>query len=115
MKGKIWFAKKQSGEIIALTELEALTHFESNNIANRMRLHFLGTSDGKVYNQLINEAKSLKGQERADKVKEAFDKELEVARANGVEEPDHTLRISTFTEAGKATGKERKKILEAMQ
>lgn len=114
MSKKIWFAKKQDGEIIALSELEALTHFEQNNISTRMRLVFIGTSDGKEYDRIINEAKALPAEERPAKVKEAFEAELAIAKANGVEEPDRTLRIITRSGGEKATGLERKKIIKSM-
>ena len=114
-KGKVWFAKKLNGDIIFLTELEALIHFEENNIANRMRLEFLGTSDGRTFDRIINEAKLLKGEEREAKVKEAFAEELKVAKANGVQEPDRTLRIITQGESGqKVHGKDREKMLRSM-
>ena len=59
MNKKYWFAKKLNGEVIILTEKEALTHWEDNNISRRMRLSFIGTSDGSIYNKAMEEAKDI--------------------------------------------------------
>jgi hypothetical protein len=56
---KVWFAEKQNGEVIELTEIEALTHFENNNVARRMGLRFLGTSDGTKFAEAKLKAKNL--------------------------------------------------------
>lgn len=122
---KIWFAEKQNGEIIELTEREALLHFEDNNVSRRMRLRFLGTSNGDHYrdskkkmNQFIIEKaheevdnfSSLDPEEKnaayADirvkykkELKEiqqaGYNAELEEAKANGVQRPDKSLHIVT--------------------
>ena len=133
MSNKIWFAEKQNGEIIELSELEALTHFESNNISQRMRLRFLGTGDGTEFNKAVNKVKTfmkekvnneypdynmLNVEERrlADfRVQEGYKKEikeilsegrkaeLEQAKINGVQQPDKTLRIITKADGAKAS------------
>lgn len=109
-----WFAKKLNGEIIVLTEQEALIHFEDNNISRRMRLQFIGTSSGKHqaearkkimqmlvekrpdnYNGMKLEAKNLVDQTIRDKndkeikaiLEEAHQKELEEAEENCVRRP----------------------------
>lgn len=134
---KVWFAEKQNGEIITLTEEEALTHFEQNQIRNRMMLRFLGTSDGSKYNEgqkrvqeivmeKIKEAHpEFAGLDRAGKamvekevreenimeikqiLDDAFKAELEQAKANGVQKPDPNLRIQT-------RGGNRQKIINQM-
>lgn len=134
---KVWFAKKINGDIITLTEEEAITHFEQNQIASRMRLEFLGTSDGAKYNagqKKVQEMVKAKLDEeysdfmqmdkagramaersiRESNIEEiralldtAFNDELEVAKANGIERPDATVRIKT-------AGGDRNKILDQM-
>lgn len=128
---KTWFAKKINGEVIPLTEREALTHFEDNNIARRMRLQFLGTSSGEHYKESKNKIKKfiqektteecpdfykMSVEERnmaqsdirhkyLDEIKkiqeEAYNAEYEEAIANGVERPDPTLRIITTDGGGR--------------
>lgn len=123
MLKKVWFARKQNGDVIFMNEIEALTFYEPNNISNRMKLHFLGTSDGAIYHKLMTESMSLPETQtvegkltypRKEKAKEAFDKELEKAVENGVQRPDASLRIITHSGDGEATGSERAKILESM-
>lgn len=122
---KVWFAEKSNGEIIELTEIEALTHFENNNIAQRMRLKFLGTSDGSHYEEarkkvqeflytkrqeevpeyssleveqakrVNNDLRQQYAKEIKEMVEEGYKAELEAAKANGVQRPDKTLRIIT--------------------
>lgn len=123
----IWFAKKQGGEIITLTEKEALTHFRQNNISQRMKLEFLGTSDGLSYKQKragamarldetlpIDEYKKL-AQEVNDDIEKAFNDELEIAKKNGVQQPRQDLDFIVVENGGEiATGERRKDILRRM-
>ena len=132
-KQKTWFAEKLNGEIIELTEIEALTHFEQNQIAQRMRLKFLGTSDGSIYyaaRQKVQELliakrdvdmpeyQTLDAMQRkiadqqlrtsyAKEVKELVDEgyagELAKAKENGVQKPDSSLRIFTTTNGSNET------------
>ena len=162
---KVWFAEKLDGEIIHLNEKEALIHFQDNNISQRMRLKFLGTSDGKTFSRVLEEGKHMKekaeqnrekansldakarlaerggdreqAQEYRDeardlrqeaddllivaetKPKEAFEAELEIAKQNGVEEPDRTLdiitpRIGGGSLGGEVSSAERRKIINSM-
>lgn len=141
---KVWFAKKQNGEVITLTEIEALTHFERNNIATRMRLSFIGTSDGskmaeaklkagafmdskieEIYTNYRTMSKEERGlaklniQEKFAKelkeiIDDGFNQELEQAKSNGVQRPDPTLRIITKKDGGNATGLERQKIINSI-
>lgn len=134
-----WHAEKQNGEIIVLTEREALIHFEKNNIAQRMRLRFLGTSSGQhqkeaknriikeimepnypdTYGQMSREEKNVVDQdirfEHQDEIrailKEAQEKELEEARKNGVKQPRKDLHIHTRSNDGHS----REEILGAMK
>jgi len=122
MINKIWFAEKQDGNIIELSEMEALTHFESNNISQRMRLRFLGTGDGTVYNKAVLQVKELMKLKRDEiypdyailnpeerkladfklqdmhrpEIREILNQgkkdELEQAKLNGVKQPDKKLR-----------------------
>lgn len=121
----VYFAEKQNGEIIELTEIEALTHFEQNNVAQRMRLKFLGTSDGSEYKKArrhvqefladkrkedipeyysldptqAKQADNNLRQQYASEIKamvdEGYEKELANARQNGVKHPDRSLRVVT--------------------
>lgn len=141
---KVWFAEKQNGEVIELTEFEALTHFEHNNISQRMRLKFLGTSDGTKYaegkervktlldtkrNEEIPEYFKMNAEERkiadyelrtkyAKEIKEitdeAYKAELEQAKLNGVQKPDPSLRIITQKDGGQADPMTRNKIINSM-
>jgi len=141
---KVWFAKKQNGEIITLTEIEALTHFEKNNIASRMRLSFIGTSNGSKMaeakvkasvfldskiEELYGNYRTMSKEERgvaklniqtqfAKELKEiinnGFNEELEQAKKNGVIRPDATLRIITKKDGGTATGLDRQKIINSI-
>ena len=141
---KVYFAEKANGEVIELTEMEALTHFEQNNISQRMRLKFLGTSDGSKYQEgkrkvqaLLAEKRSvdmpdymkLNGEERKiadfelrtkyDKeireiTTQAYEDELAQAKTNGVQPPDNSLRIITQRDGGKADPQTRNKILNSM-
>lgn len=122
-----WHAEKNNGEIIVLTEKEALIHFEKNNISQRMRLRFIGTSSGKhqaeakqKIKQIIidNRPKDFNGLKPEEKnlvdfdireahdeeikqiIKEAGEKELEEARQNGVKTPDKSLHIHTRSTDG---------------
>lgn len=131
-----WHAKKDNGEIIVLTEREALVHFERNNISQRMRLQFIGTSSGKHqeeakkkisqlidkhrpddYPRMNKEEKSLtdhhirlEHQEELEKIiKEAGDKELEEAKQNGVKTPRKSLHVHTMSKDGHS----REEILES--
>lgn len=117
-----WIAEKQNGEIIALSETEALTHFERNNRSQRMRLKFIGVTDGKhqeeakkeiqkMVTELRPEGYNLQSKEQQklidyhnrtkiqDDAKvlldEAFKKEIEEARKNGVKPPRQSLHWST--------------------
>lgn len=140
-KQKVWFAEKIDGSIINLTEDEALTHFEKNQIASRMRLKFIGTSNGEKYaegkrkvvafldqkmKEDIPEYQTLNELERkvasanvreayASEVKEitdlAYKEELETAKANGVERPDVSRRIITQSTGADAS---RDKIISNM-
>ena len=132
-----WHAEKQNGEVIVLTESEALIHFEKNNISQRMRLRFLGTSSGKAqvearkqigklidsfrpsdYAQNKKEEQNVINSsirdEHTDEIKviieEATRLELEEAKANGVIRPDASLHYHTPDASGLA----RKKILNEM-
>lgn len=122
-----WHAQKDNGEIIVLTEREALVHFEKNNIAQRMRLRFIGTSSGKAqkeakqkitqivdsyrpkdYASLAPEEKNvvdmeirLDHKEEIDQIiKEAEQQELEEAKSNGVRTPDKSLHVHTRSTDG---------------
>lgn len=133
-----WIAEKQDGEIIALTEREALTHFENNNIANRMRLRFLGVTDGKNTKKADQQIKDIIKQHRPDDFaqmeradqnivdhqirmehskeikklrEEAFEKDIEDAKENGVKRPRKDLHIHTISKDGHS----RKEILGGMQ
>lgn len=107
-----WIAKKSDETLVALTEKEALTHFKNNNIASRMRLEFIGTSDGKTYAQKRTELmeehqeelQQLKGNgeqpvspkflDLLNRIEqEALGAEAEVARVNGVTTPDRGLDV----------------------
>ncbi len=117
-----WFAKKQDGEIIELTEREALMMTENNNVARRMRLQWIGTSTGQHqeagkakihdiikngrtpdYFQKTDEDKALHDHntrlEHRDEInairKEAYDKELEEAKSTGFIPPRKELHIHT--------------------
>lgn len=134
---KVWFAKKTNGDIITLTEEEAITHFEPNQIASRMRLEFLGTSNGAKYNEGQKKVQDMvklqltehypdfmtmdkagramaENSIRESNIEEiralldtALKEEIEVAKANGVERPDASVRIKT-------AGGDRDKILNQM-
>jgi hypothetical protein len=138
---KVWFAEKQNGDIIELSEIEALTHFENNNIAQRMRLRFLGTGDGSKFAEAQQEVQKLMSEQRIEQypnygslnveekryadfqlqdtlrpqIKEILTKgreaELEQAKANGVQKPDPSLRIITKSEGVDAS---REKIINSM-
>lgn len=127
----VWFAEKQNGEIIELTEIEALTHFEQNNIAQRMRLKFIGTSDGIHFAEAKNKVQTFLSKKRKEEipdylsldkiqkaqadfnlraqyedelsemVKEGYKKEFEEAKTNGVRRPSSSLRITTAGGMGK--------------
>lgn len=108
-----WIAKKSDGTIVSLTEKEALTHFKSNNVASRMRLEFVGTSDGTTYakkrRELMEKHKEelqrLKGdninvpvsipfvKKLNDIEQEALQAEAEVAKENGITQPDKGLDV----------------------
>lgn len=141
MKNKVWFAEKQNGEILMLSELEALTHFEDNNVSRRMRLRFLGTGDGSKYEEARTKVQTLMAEKRSEmypnygmlnqeekkyadfqvqanlreQIKEIMDDgykaELEQAKANGVKKPDESLRIIT---KGVGTSATRDDILNSM-
>ena len=142
MSNNVWFAEKQNGEIIELSELEALTHFESNNISQRMRLKFLGTGDGSKFKEATDKVKALMEERRAEEypnymslnieekrladfriqdaykpqIKEILEEgrkaELEQAKINGVKQPDKTLRIITRATGANAS---RNEILSNMR
>lgn len=132
-----WIAENQQGEIITLTEREALTHFERNNIANRMRLRFLGTTDGKntieskenikklivenrpeSFGQMTKEDQNITdaqiraehSEEIGQMLQEAMDKDIEDAKANGVKQPRQSLKIHTKSTEGHS----RQEILNSM-
>lgn len=123
MKNLVWFAKKRDGEVIPLSEKEALTHFRSNNIKNRMGLEFIGTSDGAKYRKelaevekMIIKAGSLPEDEANVLIKDAekrkraaFDAEVEIAMANGVRTPDHALDYIVVEGPGNVVNESRKK------
>jgi len=141
---KVWFATKSNGEVIELTEIEALTHFEHNNIAQRMRLQFIGTSDGSKWEAGRKEVSALVRSKREEDypdyfklnkeeknladfdIQSRFAKDIRVitdkayademaqAKTNGVEQPDKSLRILTKKDGGDATGQARNQILNSM-
>ena len=133
-----WIAEKQDGEIIVLTEREALIHFESNNISNRMRLRFLGTTTGpntkeaqkkigelvaanrpenypqleKGQQNLVNSQIRAKFQVEIKKLlDDALAADIEDAKKNGVKQPNKSLRIHTMSQDGHS----REAILQNMQ
>lgn len=138
---KIWFAEKNDGTILELTEKEALTHFENNNIAQRMRLRFLGTSDGSKFQEARQKVQQLMAEKRAEQypdfgmmnaeerkyadyqiqaslrkeirelLQEGRKAELEQAKANGVQRPDKSLRIITKSDG---VDKTRDQIINSM-
>lgn len=105
----IWIARKKDGKLISLTEKEAIIHFKNNNIASRMQLDFIGTSNGSQY---IEKKKQLL-EENKDKLVYDFDRpqppevmnllddieqqaleaEAEVAKANGMTQPDRGIDV----------------------
>lgn len=126
---KTWFAKKRNGDIITLTEREAITHFEDNNIARRMALQFIGTSSGTHFAEArkkvtefirekmaenpnfskmgMEERNALQADlriEHDDTIREMLDagyeKELEEAKENGVQRPSKFVRVQTMAEGG---------------
>lgn len=142
-KKPVWFAEKANGEVIELTELEALTHFENNNISQRMRLRFLGTSDGSKYAEGKRKVKELLAEKRKEIpeyyqsnpqeqklldfdlrmkydeeiraiIKQAYEDELAQAKLNGVQTPDKTLRIITQKNGDKASGQVRQQIINSL-
>lgn len=56
---RIWFAKRPNGEIIPLTAKEFWLFTQENNHKHRMRFTYIGTSDGKVYEEKMKEAVKL--------------------------------------------------------
>lgn len=117
-----WHAENYKGEIIVLTEREALIHFERNNVSQRMRLRFLGTSTGnhqkeakKKIGELINAHRpdnyasykreeqnvidfNIREEHKAELtaiLDEAGRLELEEAKATGVKQPRKSLHIHT--------------------
>lgn len=102
-----WIAKKENGELISLTEQEALIQRKDNNISRRMSLQFIGVSDGSAFKKemlkamaIEKEAELLEGVEAKKKLKEAEDlrknamvKEAELAKENGMQEPDRGLDV----------------------
>lgn len=66
MAKQTWWAEKANGDIIDLTEIEALTHFEDNNISRRMRLRFIGTSSGKHQEEAKEKIRQLIIENRPD-------------------------------------------------
>lgn len=112
---------------MVLTEREALTQFENNNISSRMRLKFIGTTTGKATEEAKEEVTKLIDAERpenyasmekehqartdfnirqqkADEIKkikdDAFQKDLEEAKENGIKQPRKSLHIHTMSDTG---------------
>lgn len=56
---RIWFAKRPNGEIVPLTAKEYWLFTQENNHKHRMRFTYIGTSDGKIYNEKIKESVKL--------------------------------------------------------
>lgn len=138
MQNKLfWVAKKQDGEIVVLTEKEALTHFERNNISTRMRLQFLGTTSGEHTANAQQKIKDIikagrpdnyhlmedgdrnladhrtrieHSQEIKELLDEALQKDVEDAKKSGVKQPRKDLRIHTRS----TDGHSRNQILQAM-
>lgn len=132
-----WIAKKQDGDILVLTEREALTHFEKNNISGRMRLQFLGTTDGGATKRARQEIQEIikagrpenyyslddGGKNLADyntrlqhqeeikkKLDDALQEDIEDAKKQGVKQPRKDLRIHTRS----TDGHSRNQILSAI-
>jgi len=117
-----YFAKKPNGEEIVLTEREALIHSENNNVAQRMRLYFIGACKGthtaeakKEIQQMIAEKRPADyarmskedknvtdagireelSDEIAEKMEAAHKADREEAEKNGFIPPSKALHIHT--------------------
>ena len=117
-----WIAKKQNGEIITLSEREALVHSERNNISQRQRLEFIGVCSGDHQEEAKKKIKELvvsmrpedyysldenqqklidyRNRQSINKeakalIDEAFEKEIEEAKTNGYKPPRKSLHFHT--------------------
>lgn len=133
-----WIAINQNNETIVLTEREALVHFERNNVSNRMRLRFLGTTTGENTKQAKQKIKQMIAEKRPthynrqdnteqnmidadireeilDEISrvynEALKKDIEDAKKNGIKRPRKELHVHTISKDGHS----RQEILGQMQ
>lgn len=130
--------KKPTGEIIDLKDKEALElYWERNNKSQRMQLTPLGTTDGSaiqegkqkvqefIKEKMPEDAASMdkdvyartemdirqQHKQEIDKImQDAWNKEVENAKANGITRPSATLRMHTRSKDGHS----RQEILGAM-